>query len=275
MGKEVRTPFEFVELTTSPANPPSGSVLIYAKTDGKFYQLTSAGVETNLTATAGGSELLAKKFIARTDCISNTNTNEFSYTVSGTGAAFSTLATGNNNALGVLRLALGTTATGRGAIAPVNLGVLLFGKGIATFESDARIVTLSDATNTYALRVGFIDSITAEATDGVFFRYTHSVNGGRFQAVCRNNNTESVVDTAITATANIWYDFEITVNASATSAEFKINGSVVATITTNIPTASGRETGYGLACNRTAGTAAVNAIDVDFIDISYEFTTQR
>jgi hypothetical protein len=52
MAKENATPLQFPAIAT-PSNPPSGAVLIYAKTDG-FYQLESSGVETKLGNVAGG-----------------------------------------------------------------------------------------------------------------------------------------------------------------------------------------------------------------------------
>jgi hypothetical protein len=50
-------PIDVPELSATPSNPPSGFRRIYSKTDGKAYQLTSAGVETELTNVAGGSGL--------------------------------------------------------------------------------------------------------------------------------------------------------------------------------------------------------------------------
>ena len=46
-----------------------------------------------------------------------------------------------------------------------------------------------------------------------------------------------------------------------------ISSCVVATHTTNIPTAAGREFGYGVMCLRSAGTASLDAYDVDSIDV--------
>lgn len=224
---------------------------------------------------AGGAIRTNAQFHALTDCISNTAENTFSYGVSGTGAAFSSVPVGGDNALGIMRAALGTTATGRAAISSANFGLLTFGDGIASFESKTRIVNLSDATNTYTFRAGFIDSISAESTDGAFFRYTNGTNGGRFQAVTRNNGVETATDTGITVGTGTWYKFGITVNAAGTSVEFKIDESVVATNTTNIPTASGRETGYGVMALRSVGTAAFNCYDCDFIEVTYDFTTPR
>lgn len=229
---------------------------------------TRIAQEINLSKTS-------KRFRASTDCVANVNSDNFTFTVSGTGAAFSSLAPRAENAIGILRGALGTVATNRLSIASPQMAILLFGKGTARFIARVRFPTLSDVTNTYTFRAGFLDSITAESADAVYFRYTNAVNSGKFQAVTRNNNTESASDTGVTVAANTWYDLEIIVNAAGTSVEFKINNISVGTIATNISTAAGRETGYGIFVLRSLGTVAVNALDADFIEVLYDFTTAR
>lgn len=217
-------------------------------------------------------------FQAYTDCIAATNGQDFAYTVSGTGAAFSSLAVGAENAVGILRFGSGTVATNRGSIASPNFSIIRLGLGLAQFLARHRLPVLSDGTNTYTTRIGFFDSITAESTDGVFFRYTHSVNSGRWQAVTRNNNVETAVDAGVsfgTPTANVWRRFSIEVDPLGTQAKFYIDEMLVATITTNIPAAAGRELGYGIYTQRNVGTAAVNMGDTDYITVRQVFTNRR
>lgn len=45
---------DIVELASTPPNPPSGFRRFYPKSDGKLYQKTSAGVETQLDNVASG-----------------------------------------------------------------------------------------------------------------------------------------------------------------------------------------------------------------------------
>jgi hypothetical protein len=114
--------------------------------------------------------------------------------------------------------------------------------------------------------------VSAESVDGVFFRYTHSVNGGKWQAVCRSNNVETAEDTGIIViAASQTYKLEVDVNATGTSAAFRINGTLTNTITTNIPTGAGRETGFGHMVLRSVGTAAVNASDLDYVAAEQRF----
>lgn len=54
MSDTYYNPLDLAELSATPANPPSGFRRIYSKSDGKLYQKTSGGVETQLDNVAGG-----------------------------------------------------------------------------------------------------------------------------------------------------------------------------------------------------------------------------
>jgi hypothetical protein len=178
--------------------------------------------------------------------------------------------------VGVWSLDLGTTTTGRAAIAAVasvtNVGFRL-GEGRARFLARAAIHVLSNGTETYTTRVGFIDNGASESADGAFFRYTHGSNGGMWEAVTRTNNAETSSNTGVTPVADLFQLFEVDVNAAGTSVDFKIDGVIVATITTNIPTAVGRETGYGLMSLKSAGTTQTSGLYFDLVEVEYNFTS--
>lgn len=145
------------------------------------------------------------------------------------------------------------------AVSNISLG---FGqaKMVAVF---APAVNLPDGTNTGFIRSGFLDSASAtESVDAVMFR---STNGGNYFAVCRSNNIETATDTGVAPVLGTYVTCGIIVNASATSVVFQINGSTVATITTNIPTGAGRQVGHGVTIHRVAATAVALAMDVDSI----------
>jgi hypothetical protein len=211
-----------------------------------------------------------ERYYAFTDFIGLLFGQDWQQSNSGTGAAFSSVGL-QDGGTGWLQSALGTTATGRTFFGLIATGGLRFGVGAAACKARVRIATLSDATNSWTFRGGFIDSGSAESTDGAFFRYTHSVASGHFQAVTRNNNVETAVDTGITVAVGTSYRLHIAVNAAGTEAVFSINGSVVATITTNIPIAAGRETGAGLFCQRSTGTAALTAAFYDYLGVEQMF----
>jgi hypothetical protein len=215
------------------------------------------------------------RFYAFTDCLAAVNTPDWAFTVSGTGAAHSVVDFPDQNSIGAIQSALGTLATNRTSISSPVFTVFKLGQGIAKWANRLQFSTLSDATNTWAVRSGFIDSVSAESTNGVFFRYTNGVNAGKFQAVTRSNNVETAIDTGVTVAIGTTYKTEVEVNATATSSVFKINGVAVATITTNIPSGNGREVGYGLFALRSVGIAAINSYFVDYLLADVMFTATR
>ncbi len=144
----------------------------------------------------------------------------------------------------------------------------------------------SDGTNRYTFRSGFIDDMSTQSgngNDGCFFRYTHNINSGKWQGVCRNNNTESTCDTASTSGTTVatdtWYRLTVSVNAAGNSADFQVNGSTTngtgrCQISTNIPTAAGRETNWGLGIYKDNGTGDKRA-HLDYMDVEAQFGTAR
>lgn len=194
---------------------------------------------------------------------------------SGTGAtnSFSAVSNGNDDHIGIVQHQTGTDTTGKAGVFSQN-GVILLGRGQAFYETMVRIPVVSDATDTFTYRAGFIDNTGGESTDGVFFRYVHSENSGRWTLVARSNNTETTADSGITMTAASWYKLRIEVNPAGTLASFYINGVLVGTIATNIPTASGRITGVGNVIVKSAGTTNRNA-DSDYIYAQIIFNTPR
>lgn len=195
--------------------------------------------------------------------------------VGGTAAAITSV-TGEANHPGVVQLSTGTTTTGRAAVMTTQaLASVQLGGGKARSGAVLKLPNLSDGTNTYTARVaGFGDATSTESNDGIYFRYTDSVNGGEWQGVTIAAGSESTLDTNVAADTS-WHTFEIEVNAAATSVEFFIDGTSVGTLTTTIPTGSSRETGLLAAyIHKSAGTTA-RTIHLDAYWFMLEFTTAR
>lgn len=243
----------------------------------------SGGVEWGTGGGGGGGGITSTGSEIADECFSHGSgassyVGGFGQSVSGTGASL-TNGTGEVNHPGVILMNLGTSnGTGRVAFFQIGsnaLGIVL-GGGEVTFMNIFKLDTLSDGTNTYTARSGLGDSVVGEYVDGVFFRYTNGVNGGRWEAVCRSNNVEtgSVLDTGVAADTN-YHRFECVINAAGTSAEFFIDGVSVGTITTNIPTGAGREVAaHGLAVVKSLG-AANRTFNFDAYRYTFEFTTPR
>lgn len=179
---------------------------------------------------------------------------------------------------GAQRFTAGTSATGFACIQPLSTNCIILGNSnYWRFDCIVRIVTISDGTNTYTARFGFIDLNNGESTDAVMFRYTHSVNSGKWVLVARSNSTETAVNATNTAIANnTWYHLTIIVNPAGTSAEFFQDGAYLGEVTTNIPVTSGtRGTGWGFMFLKSAGTTDINVMDIDLLQvISYTPTVR-
>lgn len=218
------------------------------------------------------------RFYAFTDCVINTSGGVFSDHWKAdwaNGGSFGSVAVASFNAIGIYNLLSGTATNGRAAFGSTQLDAVKLGLGVSRFATRFAIHTLSNGTDTYSSRIGFIDSHSGESTDGCFFRYTDAVNSGKWQAVCRSNGVESAVDTGVTPTADTFQRFEVVVNAAGTSADFNIDGTTKATITTNIPTGAGRETGYGVMGLKSAGTTNTSMGYLDYAEVEINFTAGR
>jgi hypothetical protein len=193
-------------------------------------------------------------------------------TTSGTGASHSTVA-GEPSAPGIISGSTGTTTTGRAALA-TSVNALRLGQGRCLFEARVRIPNLSNATDSFTVRIGYLDSVSGEATDGAFFRYTHSVNSGNWQAVCRDNNNETTANFSVGPVTSDWQKLAINVYPDGSRVDFTIAGTGTEAIATNIPTTSGRQTGLGYSIIKSAGTTA-RTILLDYLWHTFNLATAR
>lgn len=196
--------------------------------------------------------------------------------VAGTGGAVTGL-TGEANHPGIRRWSAGTGTTNSGFWITLSTSTLLLGNSSYwRYDCTIRIDTLSDGTNTYTARFGFIDAQSAESTDGLFFRYTHSVNSGKWVLVGRSNSTETTVNATNTAVAAAtWYRLTIICYPNGTTSDFFQDGTYLGSVTTNIPTGSGRATGFGMMFLKSAGTTDINIMDMDAMQILNYNNTAR
>jgi hypothetical protein len=184
------------------------------------------------------------------------NIAPFYSTVNGSGAALAA-STATAGRVGVITASTGTTTSGYATLNTDPASIVL-SNGAVRFRCDIQLSALSDGTDTYTARFGLGDVATgAEPTDGVYFRYTHSVNSGKWVCVTRSNGTETATNsTGAAVAATTWLTLECEINAAGTSATFYANGVLQATNTTNIPTGAGRETGVQMSILKSAGTTA-------------------
>lgn len=172
---------------------------------------------------------------------------------------------GTANHPGILRFSSSTT-TNSGAYCRTAADTFLIGGG----EITEFVFRLPDLT-TLTARLGFIDTATsADCTDGVYFEIPST---GAAVGKTSSNSTRTTSSTIATLSANTWYRGRIVVNKAASAVDFYIfddNGNQLGTqqVTTNIPTATGRETGHGYIATK-SGTTAQSCIDLDFMSIEF------
>ena len=161
----------------------------------------------------------------------------------GFGAGASTPTSGYDftNHPGVWGLNTGITGTGRTfLLSQFSQGIFVGVGGITRhgcwFQSPA---VASVAANRYAIRSGFVSVTVPNAiVQGICFEAQDDENGGRWQAIC-HDGVETSVDTGIAVGTSTYFLLELEVNAAGTSVTFFIDGVLVATITTNIPSGTG------------------------------------
>lgn len=185
--------------------------------------------------------------------------------------------TGNNGLStaahpGIGRLQTGTDTTGYATYA-CNDATMKLGGGVWTLTAFVAIDTISDGTNTFVCRVGLSsagEGNNLTASDQIVFRADASAN---WDCVTRKAGAETVTDSGVAVTASSNVDtsglkLEIVINAAGTSVDFKINGSTVATHTTNIPLTS---TGLTWFVNilKSAGTTNREFL-IDYLRVKFE-----
>jgi len=188
-------------------------------------------------------------------------------TVSGT----STAVTGTANHPGIVTLTSSTSANSGYAYALGTSSFLLAGTEVTEFIF--QVVTTANTT----ARLGFQDSNSSTApTDGAWVNIAATTLDGR----TASNTTSSTTGTNYTITASVWYRAKVVVNSDATQMDFYLytcaDGVQVWTnnLTTNIPTAAGRETGQSAVATN-SGTTALELVDMDFMDVYMTRTLTR
>jgi len=95
--------------------------------------------------------------------------------------------------------------------------------------------TLSNGTDNYVLRVGFLaDALQSDLADGAYFYYNHSINSGAWSCYTQNGGTSQNNNSGVTVAANTVYVLEVYYHPNAT-AVFFVNGTRVAENNSNLP----------------------------------------
>jgi len=189
------------------------------------------------------------------------------------GAAISsgTASAQSGNAIhpGVVRLSDSTTANGGYRIMTDIAAFLISGN-----ESAGFVFRHQAGRPTSSYRLGFQDStaIQTNPTDGCYFlvNSTGASFNNTLTGICRSNNAQTKTATTFDLTPNTWYRGNLEINSQATMINFSLYndaGSLLWSdvVNSNIPTASGRETGFGVIAGETTTDAAAAIVDLDYM----------
>lgn len=231
----------------------------------------------------------AQNFFAETDCgsggLTTAGTGDFIGGANGAAAATRAVTTEVTGAWsGLCELGTGTVATNRVSISLAwnaaigsRPGPLNLANGPVTWFAAFDEGVASTGTDTYTLRNGILDDMGAEPTDGCYFRYTHSVNSGKWQIVARSNGVETgtALDSGITFTPGTRRYFKVI--GTSTSCSFYSSGVQVTNspLSANIPAGANRSTGAGVAALKSVGIADVVPMYLDYMYVLQVPTVPR
>jgi hypothetical protein len=202
---------------------------------------------------------------------------------SGLAAACATTATITNrtNQQGVVRSQTGTTATGIAGYTYGN-GSLFRGTGAITLETFVTVETLSTVTERFYKYFGYLGTgASVNPNNAILFLYDEAgslafgANAGspNWKCVSINALSRTFFTSSVAVVAGQWYKLRIDINAAGTQASFYIDGNLITTLTTNIPSVATGMT-IGSYIIKTVGTTA-RATQTDYFMYEEIFTNPR
>lgn len=181
--------------------------------------------------------------------------------VSGTGATAARSV--NTRSFGQIDLATGTTSSGRSAVATSSVALWgPTGRSVLVFHGHVEVSALSTSAQRYTARVGFLDSLSADSADGVYFRYADNVNSGNWQLVARNNSAETVTNSSTPPQATQLTGLAVVVYPGEDAADFYVAATTAGALVylgtvAGIPEAIARAYGAGASIVKSVGSTSV------------------
>jgi hypothetical protein len=198
-----------------------------------------------------------------------TNTN------SGAGSSVSINTTSTADHPGILEIRAGTAVTGASLVAsafPASQIILPTGRW--ELRQMSFLSALSTAAVAYTARFGLGDqTVSSDVTDGVYFEYTHSLNGGNWTCCTASNSVRTKVDSLVPADTN-WHEFAI-LGTADDEAAFYIDGVLVATIAATMPSGAARATSIAVGQMLKSAGAVTRSLFVDYIYYGYSYRVAR
>ncbi|OGL27907.1 hypothetical protein A3C39_03835 [Candidatus Saccharibacteria bacterium RIFCSPHIGHO2_02_FULL_46_12] len=187
------------------------------------------------------------------------------------------------NRPGILAVATGGQTNGSAFISSNLVSstlstMYMFGSGPITYSVGVKIADLSQSGNEYGTIFGLSSNASAPAgtPTGCYFRYSNSVNSGKWTGACASAGAETTCDLGVTVDSDKWYNLQMAVNSAGTAATFVASDDTntytcPAPITSNITTTVGQSILSGI--RKTTGMTS-RTIYVDYLRLQYELPSR-
>jgi hypothetical protein len=219
-------------------------------------------LDTTLTLRADGTPAWSTGLLIDSDILSTTTVGIPPWSSVAITSGTSAILASEPNHPGIHRFTSAAAVSGRAFLIAASSFLL---SGLERSYFKLRPQTLANT----ILRAGFIDGSGPGAfTDAVMFRMDPALGApGQIIGECSAAGVVSQTPTSLVLVTNTWYHLRCFLNAAATLATFEIlNDAGVLlwtdSISSNIPTAAGQETGHGILVT-SSGTVAM--VDMDYI----------
>ncbi|MBI3889267.1 hypothetical protein HY312_01660 [Candidatus Saccharibacteria bacterium] len=153
----------------------------------------------------------------------------------------------------------------------------MFGSGAVNYSVGVKVDILSTSGVAYGAIFGLSSNPSAPAgtSTGCYFRYTHSLNGGRWTGACASAGAETTCDLGVTVDVNKWYNLQFAVNSSGTAATFVASDDTntytcPSPITTNITTTVGQSVLNGVRKTTGNGFGTTRTFSLDYLRLQYD-----
>lgn len=190
------------------------------------------------------------------------------FNVSGTGSVPGSYGVGTSTRPGILvNNCLPVANAASFCIQKGSFNAIVFGGAVWRFRTLIRIPTLSVTGDVFNAYIGFLDSSgAAPPSNGCFF--VHDNTRGLW---CRNVAAGVITEASggVAIVAGAWYDLTIEISKGNSNVRFFINGVLVQTFTTNIPT---NVLAIGYHAHKVAGQPNTSrGIEADYYSLYWNF----
>lgn len=184
----------------------------------------------------------------------------------GATTTFVTPESANDYRNGIMSFSSGITTTGAASAVSGFISLIHFANipvgGYEEIAANIKIPILSDEANAFSVIVGFGDGTTALPVDGAYISI--STDGATLNT--RSNSiTSSTTATAVSAATEYIAKVRVQNTDGTLTALGYLDGAPIGSLTTNIPSGSGRHTGIQVGIIKSAGTAS-RIVEVDWIN---------